>query len=206
MPPRLCDVAIGAAAACAVAYALKFRQTKLRGGVYYGDMIKAKREHIEQYMAMHDHTWDEVMDRMYKSNMRDFMVWLHEESMTMFHSFCYVGDDFEADMAAIAADPITRFWWSYCEPCQQPLHWTGAPPSQGGAGDPSFKGQWWSPLKLVTHTGAWATAWANELGPNPSYKPCHPRGLLTTKDNTPPLHNRPPSWTSYAQAPFEAGR
>lgn len=47
-------------------------------------------------MMLHDVTWPEVMQRMYDCNMRDFVVWLHEESCTMFHQFVYVGSDFEA--------------------------------------------------------------------------------------------------------------
>jgi L-rhamnose mutarotase len=33
----------------------------------------------------------------------------------------YVGDDFEADMAAMAADPETQRWWKETDPCQIPL-------------------------------------------------------------------------------------
>jgi L-rhamnose mutarotase len=45
------------------------------------------------------------MAKMYEANMRDFVVWLHEESGTMFHQFHYVGDDFDADMKKCAAAP-----------------------------------------------------------------------------------------------------
>jgi hypothetical protein len=119
----------------------------------------------------------------------------------MFHQFCYVGDDFESDMATVAADPVVRFWWTHCEVCQTPLHWTGPPPSQSGAGDPAHPGQWWAPLRQVNHCGAWAVAWSSERGPNPTYVPCHPRGLTSTKDSPPPMHNRPASWTRYDQTP-----
>ena len=32
-----------------------------------------------QYTRLHDHTWDEVMQRMYAANMRNFVVYLHGE-------------------------------------------------------------------------------------------------------------------------------
>ena len=196
----------GALAGFGVAYAVLGRRARAggerpRGGRYYAGIIGAKAEFIEQYMQLHDATWAEVMERMYRANMRDFVVWLHEETNQMFHQFCYVGDDFEADMASVAADPIVRFWWTHCEPCQAPLHWKGPPPSQGGGGDPSYPGQWWSPLKQVNHCGAWATAWSDRPGPNPAFVPCHPRGLTSTKDRPPPVHNRPSGWTSYTQTP-----
>ena len=53
--------------------------------------------------------------------------------------------DFDDDMAKCSDDPIILFWWTHCEPCQQPLHWEGPPPSQGGTGHPDYKDQWWSP-------------------------------------------------------------
>jgi hypothetical protein len=48
-------------------------------------------------------------------------------------------------------DPVIRFWWTFCEPCQQPARWTGPPPSHGGDGkDARGKGgEWWAPLKQV---------------------------------------------------------
>ena len=29
--------------------------------------------------------------------------------------------DVAADMARMAADPVTQRWWDVCKPCQQPL-------------------------------------------------------------------------------------
>ena len=38
-----------------------------------------------QYTQLHDHTWDEVMSRMYEANMRNFVVYYHKELQLMFH-------------------------------------------------------------------------------------------------------------------------
>lgn len=76
----------------------------------------------------------------------------------MFHHWEYVGDDFDADMASLDNDDIIKFWWTYCEPCQDPLTWEGPPPSQGGTGGPG--GAWWAPLKCLNHCGGWPVAWA----------------------------------------------
>ena len=177
-----------------------------RSGKYCAGMIKANPEMIAQYRQLHDNTWHEVMARMYASNMRDFTVWLHEESGTMFHQFVYIGDDFDSDMALVAADPIVRFWWTYCEPCQTPLHWKGPPPSQGGQGAPGYEGQWWAPLQQVNHCGAWSTSWSTQW-PDPDFEPTHPQRLTSTKDSPPAVHNRTGAaagWTSYTQPPFVA--
>ena len=42
-------------------------------------------------------------------------------SYYLFSYFEYVGDDFAADMANMAADPTTQKWWAVCKPCQEPL-------------------------------------------------------------------------------------
>ena len=74
----------GATAACAFAY-LRHCYSPPRSGKYCAGIIKANPELIDQYMRLHDATWEEVMARMYEANMRDFVVWLHEETNTMFH-------------------------------------------------------------------------------------------------------------------------
>lgn len=33
----------------------------------------------------------------------------------------YTGDDLDADMARMAADPATQLWWKETDPCQEPL-------------------------------------------------------------------------------------
>ena len=86
----------------------------------------------------------------------------------MFHHFEYIGEDFEADMAAIEADPVVLRWWSYCEPCQQPLHWEGKPPSQGGDGGEG--GAWWAEMKCLNHCGGWSVAWSQSW-PDPDFSP-----------------------------------
>ena len=134
----LAGAALGAAAA---SYLIKRSTTKRRSARYCAGVIRAKPDMIDQYMALHDHTWDEVMAKMYECNMRDFSVWLHEETGLMFHQFVYIGSDFDRDMAAVGEDPVVRFWWTYCEPCQEPFHWKGPPPSQGGDGDPAHPGE-----------------------------------------------------------------
>ena len=39
----------------------------------------------------------------------------------MFAYYEYVGEDFDADMAKVAADPATQKWWDLVKPLMQPL-------------------------------------------------------------------------------------
>ena len=50
----------------------------------------------------------------------------------------YHGVDFAADMAKMAADPVTQKWWELCKPCQQPL-----PDRRAG--------EWWAQMDEAFH-------------------------------------------------------
>mmetsp|Transcript_2926 Transcript_2926/g.4204 ORF Transcript_2926/g.4204 Transcript_2926/m.4204 type:complete len:196 (-) Transcript_2926:1140-1727(-) len=148
-----------------------------------GGLCRLKPGMYDQYTQLHDHTWDEVLKRMYDSNIRNFMVYLHKETNLMFSHFEYVGDDFDKDMQTIDKDPVVRYWWSYCEPCQDPLNWSGPPPSQGGT-----DGEWWAPLECLNHCGAWPVEYTTRY-PDPDFVCKNPHGMKSTKENPPSIHN-----------------
>jgi L-rhamnose mutarotase len=58
-----------------------------------------------------------------QSNIRNYSIYIAEiEGKKYLFSYLeYVGDDYEADMKAIADDPQTRLWWQETDPCQIPL-------------------------------------------------------------------------------------
>jgi L-rhamnose mutarotase len=71
-----------------------------------------------------------------KCNIRNYSIYLKDH--TLFSYFEYVGDDYEADMARMAADETTRKWWSVMMPMQSPL--------------PTRKdGEWWANMDEVFH-------------------------------------------------------
>ena len=41
-------------------------------------LLQLKPEMYAQYTQLHDHTWDEVCEKMYKANMRNFVVYVAE--------------------------------------------------------------------------------------------------------------------------------
>ena len=79
----------------------------------------------------------EVLAMISVCNIRNYSIFRHGE--LLFAYFEYVGEDYEADMAKMAADPRTREWWTWTEPMQSPLE-TRAP------------GEWWITIKEVFHT------------------------------------------------------
>lgn len=85
----------------------------------YGHVIKVKPEKFEEYKKLHAAVWPEVLDMIKKCNIRNYSIY-HKDGL-LFSYFEYAGEDFEADQAKMAADPITRKWWEVCDPCQEPL-------------------------------------------------------------------------------------
>jgi L-rhamnose mutarotase len=56
-----------------------------------------------------------------------------------FSNFEYTGNDFQADMAKMAADPTTQKWWKETDPCQIPI------PMRGPQ-------EFWSAMEEVFHS------------------------------------------------------
>ncbi len=104
-----------------------------------GMVIGIKPEKIAEYRALHAAAWEGVLERIALSNIRNYTIFLREPENLLFGYWEYHGSDFAADSAAIAADPVTRDWWSHTDPCQEPL------PSRG-------PDAWWAPMEEVFHT------------------------------------------------------
>jgi L-rhamnose mutarotase len=108
----------------------------------YGSIIGLRADHIAQYKALHAAVWPDVLAQIHKSNIRNYSIYLKQMPTGdhyLFSYFEYVGHDFAADMAAMAADPRTQAWWAVCQPCQEPL------PNRAA-------GEWWSDMEEVFHT------------------------------------------------------
>lgn len=90
-----------------------------------GMVIGIKGEHIQQYKALHAAVWPRVLARLREANVANYTIFLREPENMLFGYWEYHGADFDADMAAIAADPETQRWWTFCAPCQQPLSTRG---------------------------------------------------------------------------------
>jgi L-rhamnose mutarotase len=103
----------------------------------FGQLIRVKPEAIPEYERLHEAVWPEVLATIRACNMRNYSIFRHGE--LLFAYFEYVGDDFGADMAKMAADPKTQAWWRLTDPMQEPLAERAA-------------GAWWAEMKEVFHT------------------------------------------------------
>ena len=99
-------------------------------------MIGLPAENAAEYERLHADVWPGVLSRLRASHITNYSIFRHDE--LLFSYFEYVGDDFDADMAAVAADPTTQEWWAVCNPLQRPLP---------GRAD----GAWWKDVPEVFH-------------------------------------------------------
>lgn len=100
----------------------------------YGQVIKLKEEHAEKYIYLHGHPWPEVNAMIKACNLANYSIFYKHGFLFAYYE--YTGVDFKADMAKMAADPITQKWWAEVMPCQEPL-------------DNLAPGEWWSTMEEV---------------------------------------------------------
>lgn len=83
--------------------------------VRFGQLGQLKPEKIEEYCELHAATWPGVLSMISECNLRNYSIFLHGDKV--FSYFVYVGEDYDADMAKMAADPTTQEWWKHTHPC-----------------------------------------------------------------------------------------
>ena len=103
----------------------------------FGQLIDVRPESIDEYERLHAAPWPGVVDQIRRSHIRNYTIFRH--GTQLFAYFEYVGSDFAADMAAMAADPETQRWWTLTDAMQDPL------PDR----EPET---WWKTLREVFHT------------------------------------------------------
>ena len=103
----------------------------------YGSVIRVRPEKIEEYKRLHAAVWPAVLDMIRQCHIRNYTIFYRDGYL--FSYFEYVGDDYEADMAKMAADPTTQEWWAVCKPCQQSVATAG-------------EDEWWADMEEVFHT------------------------------------------------------
>jgi L-rhamnose mutarotase len=102
----------------------------------YGSVIKVKPEKLEEYKKLHANPWQEINKMIKECNVENYSIYYKDGYL--FSYFEYTGENYEEDMAKMAADPMTQKWWELCKPCQEPLE-TRAP------------GEWWADMEEVYH-------------------------------------------------------
>lgn len=102
----------------------------------FGQIIGVDPENFEKYKAYHASVWPEILEMISACNISNYSIF-HKNSQ-LFAYFEYVGNDFVADMAKMAADPKTQEWWNIMMPMQRPV-------------ENRAEGEWWANMDEVFH-------------------------------------------------------
>ena len=102
----------------------------------FGQVIGLQPGKLEEYRRYHARVWPEILATITACNIRNYSIY-HKDG-TLFAYMEYVGTDFEADMARMAADPKTQEWWAIMKPMQAPL-------------TTRAEGEWWADMQEVFH-------------------------------------------------------
>lgn len=81
----------------------------------FGQYARLKPDMIEEYERLHASVWPGVLKTIRECNLRNYSIYRSGE--ILFAYFEYTGTDYEADMAKMAKDPVTRSWWTHTHPC-----------------------------------------------------------------------------------------
>jgi L-rhamnose mutarotase len=103
----------------------------------FGQLIGVKADRLEEYKKYHAAVWPEILDMIRQCNIRNYSIFYKDG--LLFAYFEYTGNDFDADMAKMAADPKTQEWWDIMKPMQSPI-------------ETRAEGEWWATLEEVFHT------------------------------------------------------
>lgn len=114
------------------------REQEAAGVRRFASIIGLRPEKEAYYRELHAQVWPGVIGRLRKSNVSNYSIHLLETRGEKFlvSYLEYTGNDYEADMKAIAEDPETRRWWKETDPCQYSL-------------DPGETGLRWTPMEMV---------------------------------------------------------
>jgi L-rhamnose mutarotase len=102
----------------------------------YGMLIKVRPEKLDEYKELHANPWPGVLKTIHDCNIRNYSIYLKDGFL--FGYYEYIGENYAADMAKMAADPVTQEWWKHTDPCQEPL-------------STRKEGEWWAIMEEVFH-------------------------------------------------------
>jgi L-rhamnose mutarotase len=104
----------------------------------FGALIRLRPAQVDTYRILHAEVWPHVLGMISACGIRNYTIFLREPENLLFAYYEYVGSDHAADMRRMAADPVTREWWTLTEPCQIPL-------------ESRDSNEWWASMEEVFH-------------------------------------------------------
>ena len=104
--------------------------------IRHGELIGIRPERLAEYRRNHANVWPDILSMIKACNIRNYSIYFKDGLLFAYYE--YVGNDYDADMAKMAADPRTQEWWALMKPMQKPL-------------DTRKAGEWWAAMEEVFH-------------------------------------------------------
>jgi L-rhamnose mutarotase len=102
----------------------------------FGQLVRVRPESVEAYERLHAAPWPAVIAAIRRANIRNYSIYRYDG--LLFGYYEYAGDDYQADMATMAADPEVKAWWALTDAMQEPF-----PERRAGS--------WWLDLPEIFH-------------------------------------------------------
>lgn len=74
-------------------------------------IVKLRPEALQAYKECHAAVWPAVLEQIKDCNISDYSIFFDDASSTLFASMKWNGQDFEADMKRMSANPEVQRWW-----------------------------------------------------------------------------------------------
>ena len=104
-------------------------------------IIRIKPDCLQAYKDCHAAAWPAVLEQIKDCNISDYSIFLDEQSMTLFATMKYEGQNYDADMQKMRANPEVQRWWKMTDSMQETL-------VEGSQGSTDPRG-WWKNLEEV---------------------------------------------------------
>jgi len=85
----------------------------------YAFVVDVRPERREEYLRLHAAVWPQVEAALSAHHVTNYSIFIIED--TLFGYYEYTGEDHDADLAAVDADPVTMEWLALTGPCQTPF-------------------------------------------------------------------------------------
>lgn len=85
----------------------------------FGMAARLIPEKRAEYLELHANVWPQVEATITQCGIRNFTIFVLDDVILGYYE--YIGEDYDADQALMAQDPVTQKWWSYTAPCQLPF-------------------------------------------------------------------------------------
>lgn len=83
--------------------------------IRHGQVARLKPEKIEEYIALHENVWKEILEIIEDCNLRNYSIYYKDGQVFSYYE--YTGEDYEKDLQKMEANPLMQEWWTHTKPC-----------------------------------------------------------------------------------------